>query len=710
MRNQNGSPRIDPLGRLFFRTLLIRLLLPGVVLAILGAAAWGVVAVQDARARQRRDAEAAAQYVRAFLDSGERLLDLTAAHIASEGNPDRPGGGGSKGGTTPPGAAHPVAELRMLLRTSEAFHRVLLLDGSRRVLASAPEAAAQTDFSGLLLWTPTHGVRALTVPYYSPVAEQIVIGLARRVSPKEILLAELDLDAMQEYAATIQEGRRTGTAVITDHYGNVLAHPDSTLVQEQQNLGHLDIIGAMQDRSSNSRIERVDGRRVLLSATREATSGWFVMLGLEVQEILLPLAGRALATIGAVLFLLLLGTYLLNRAARRSIVAPLREFTAGANALAAGSRDIPAAGGPGAGFRELRELAKAFRDMAQAVRNREDQLRASQERWQFALEGAGHGVWDWQLEEGTLFFSQGFLDMVGLSRREIGASGEDWLGRIHPEDAVQVRPEVERALRGEVSMFTSEYRFLTGDERYIWVLARGKVVERDAEGEPVRMIGTHTDITERREREETIRRIATERESMLKEIHHRVKNNLNVAASLLSLQAEHVKSAEDAQNAFRQSRDRIYSMARVHEELYKGDNLSAVDMKAYIEGISRELLSAYGREGTVSLETSIEAVTLDIETAVPCGIILNELVSNALRHAFPDGAAGVLRVDFTGRSGECFELAVSDNGIGLSSDHEAAMRRSLGLQLIHALAGQINASVKVETDGGTTFRIRSASC
>jgi hypothetical protein len=224
------------------------------------------------------------------------------------------------------------------------------------------------------------------------------------------------------------------------------------------------------------------------------------------------------------------------------------------------------------------------------------------------------------------------------------------------------------------------------------------------------MIGTHTDITERREREETISRIATERESMLKEIHHRVKNNLNVAASLLSLQAEHVKSAEDAQNAFRDSRDRIYSMARVHEELYKGDNLSAVDMKAYIDGISRQLLSAYGREGTVSLETSIEAVTLDIETAVPCGIILNELVSNALRHAFPDGAAGVLRVDFTGRSGECFELVVSDNGVGLGSDQEAAARRTLGLQLIDALAGQINASVKIETGEGTTFRIRSGSC
>ncbi len=704
------STRIQPLGRVFFRTLVLRLLLPGVVLALLGAAAWGILAVQDARARQRRDAEAAAQYVRMFLDSAERLLDLTAAHIAGEGRPYGPGGGGSGSATTPPGAAHPVAELRMLLRTSKAFHRVLLLDGSRRVLTSAPEAVAQTDFSGLLLWTPTHGVRALTVPYYSPVAGHIVIGLARRVSPNEILLAELDLDAMQEYAGTIQEGRRTGIAVITDHYGNVLAHPDSTVVQEQQNVGHLEIIGAMQDRSSKTRIERVNGRRVLLSGTREATSGWLVILGLDVAEILLPLAGRALVTIGAVLFLLLLGTYLLNRAARRSIVAPLREFTAGANSLAAGSREILPGSVPGAGFRELRELAKAFRGMAEAVRSREDELRASQERWQFALEGAGHGVWDWQLPDDTLFFSRGFLDMVGLSRDEIGVTGENWLGRIHPEDAPQVRPEVEKALRGEVAMFTSEYRFLTGDGSYIWVLARGKVVDRGADGEPVRMIGTHTDITERREREETIRRIAIERESMLKEIHHRVKNNLNVAASLLSLQAEHVKSAEDARNAFRKSRDRIYSMARVHEELYKGDNLSAVDMKAYIEGISRELLSAYGREESVALETNVEAVTLDIETAVPCGIILNELISNAIRHAFPNGAAGVLRVDFAGRSGECFELSVSDNGVGLGSDHHAAAQRSLGLQLIHALAGQINASVTVETDGGTTFRIRSASC
>jgi two-component sensor histidine kinase len=209
-----------------------------------------------------------------------------------------------------------------------------------------------------------------------------------------------------------------------------------------------------------------------------------------------------------------------------------------------------------------------------------------------------------------------------------------------------------------------------------------------------------------RSREKALTQAADEKESMLKEIHHRLKNNLNVAASLLSLQADEIDSLDGARKALIDSRARIYSMAQVHEELYKSENLSAVDMQSYVDGVTSELATVYGGENAVELSTRVDDVTLDIQYAIPCGIILNELISNAYEHAFPDGRDGHIEVRLESPAANRYRLMVRDDGVGTPPEVGPSTTSSLGIQLVYTLAEQIGAVVTLGRERGTSFELR----
>jgi PAS domain S-box-containing protein len=216
----------------------------------------------------------------------------------------------------------------------------------------------------------------------------------------------------------------------------------------------------------------------------------------------------------------------------------------------------------------------------------------------------------------------------------------------------------------------------------------------------------YVDITERRRAEAAIQASLREKEVLLREIHHRVKNNMQIISSLLNLQARHYQDPAVAA-VFRESHNRIRSMALIHEKLYRAGDLSRLDFSEYIQSMTAHLSLAYGIDpGRIRFEVESEGVFLDINTAIPCGLILNELVSNALAHAFPDGRSGTVRIECRKDEGRSVLLVVADDGIGLPEDFDIRRSASFGLEVVALLVDQLGGTLEWNREGGTKFQIR----
>ncbi|MCX6623500.1 MAG: response regulator [Acidobacteria bacterium] len=205
---------------------------------------------------------------------------------------------------------------------------------------------------------------------------------------------------------------------------------------------------------------------------------------------------------------------------------------------------------------------------------------------------------------------------------------------------------------------------------------------------------------ERRQAEALIRKELQEKEVLLKEIHHRVKNNLQIVSSLLNMQGKRVRGNQ-AKTAFRESEYRVQSMAMIHEFLYQNSTFSQLDLVAYLRRVADYLAASYGVAGVYSFVTG-EPAYLNLDQAIPCGLIVNELVSNCYKHAFPAGK-GTIRVEIHQES-ERFQVAVEDNGTGVSDEFRLSGSKSLGLQLIETLAiRQLHGALDIQRGDGTRF-------
>jgi two-component sensor histidine kinase len=212
------------------------------------------------------------------------------------------------------------------------------------------------------------------------------------------------------------------------------------------------------------------------------------------------------------------------------------------------------------------------------------------------------------------------------------------------------------------------------------------------------------DISERKKAEEGIKASLKEKELLLREIHHRVKNNLQIINSLLSLQTRYIKD-DDTLNIFKESQNRVRSMAIIHEKLYNSSNLVKIDFEEYVKDLANNLFYTYKiNPYNIKLNTDIDNILFDIETAIPCGLIINELVSNCLKHAFNGLNKGKINITLN-QIGEEFTLSVSDNGIGLPEDFNFTNTDSLGLLLINNLVKQLDGTIELDKNGGTTFKI-----
>jgi two-component sensor histidine kinase len=205
--------------------------------------------------------------------------------------------------------------------------------------------------------------------------------------------------------------------------------------------------------------------------------------------------------------------------------------------------------------------------------------------------------------------------------------------------------------------------------------------------------------------EQKLRRSLAEKEALLKEIHHRVKNNLQIVSSLLYLQENDLNDTKGIE-ILRESQNRVKSMALVHEQLYSTEDLAKIDFGRYVQELAANLFDAYGiDQGRIRLDIRAEDIDLEIDTAVPCGLIVNELVSNALKHAFPSESGGNVEVLIRMLDASRMEIAVADDGTGLAAPHTDTENQSLGLRLVDTLTAQLDGTLRVVSEKGTRFSI-----
>lgn len=247
-----------------------------------------------------------------------------------------------------------------------------------------------------------------------------------------------------------------------------------------------------------------------------------------------------------------------------------------------------------------------------------------------------------------------------------------------------------------------EYAYDTSTERR-WLSATVCLIAKTLSGRS-RFSYIVEDITERKQAQEQIKASLAEKDVLLKEIHHRVKNNLQIVHSLLRLQFRRTKD-EQAAEILLESQNRIKSMALIHENLYQSKDLSKIDLSVYIPILVEQLFNSYGiNSNVISYKTKIDNIFLDIDTAIPCSLVINELISNSLKYAFVDGK-GEIQIEFHCDNYNELTLIIKDNGIGIPENLVLAQTQSLGLKLVKSLVAQIEGSIDLDRLKGTNFKI-----
>ncbi|NEP83297.1 MAG: PAS domain S-box protein, partial [Okeania sp. SIO3B3] len=213
------------------------------------------------------------------------------------------------------------------------------------------------------------------------------------------------------------------------------------------------------------------------------------------------------------------------------------------------------------------------------------------------------------------------------------------------------------------------------------------------------------DITERKQAEEQIKQSLAAKEVLLKEIHHRVKNNLNIISNLLDLQS-HSITDEILLHLFNDAKKRIQTMGLIHEQLYKGNHLGKVDFSEYIKQLVNNIFfSCQSNYNRINPIIKVDAILLNLETAVPCGLLINELLMNTFKHAFPEGRVGEVQIAMSKDIDQKLVLEVCDNGIGIPSTVNWETSNSLGLKLVRLLAKQLNGTITFDTSKGTSVSL-----
>ncbi|MFO7447173.1 MAG: PAS domain S-box protein [Ignavibacteriaceae bacterium] len=301
-----------------------------------------------------------------------------------------------------------------------------------------------------------------------------------------------------------------------------------------------------------------------------------------------------------------------------------------------------------------------------------------------------------------IYLSPAFEEIWGIPAGEIYDNPAKRFEMIHPND----RRRINNLLTSRFTSkeFDEEFRIIRPDGEVRWIHSKSFPIKNEA-GEVYRIVGISEDITSRKNSEEQIKQSLKEKDILLREIHHRVKNNLQIISSLLSLQTSSIKDDKDME-IFVESQNRIRSMALVHEKLYQRRDLAGINLKEYIKELTDILKDTYTHKAQmINFNLDVQNILLNIDMSIGLGLIINELISNSFKHAFPDDRKGVVTIIIKTNRDNTLNVKVADNGIGFPENIDFQNTESLGLQLVSTIVEQHWGKIELHRKGGTQFKI-----
>lgn len=303
-----------------------------------------------------------------------------------------------------------------------------------------------------------------------------------------------------------------------------------------------------------------------------------------------------------------------------------------------------------------------------------------------------------------VYISPAYEKVWGRTCQSLYTNPKSWIDSIHPEDK---KDAVHTIFNQSEEVHTIgkgiNYRIIlpNGDIRWIWSRA---FPVKGISGEIYRIAGIAMDITERKLHEDQIKHALKEKDAILREVHHRVKNNMQIISSLLNLQLEHLHDKKDVE-LFKESQNRVKSMSLIHGNLYQSENLSEINFNDYTQDLLRELCISHDIDPDIKLNTDLEDVILNIETSIPCGLIINELATNSMIHGFPEGMKGEIYVGLSSQD-KILTLTVRDNGVGFPEGIDLDNVETMGMNLVKTLVGQLDGTIELNRENGTEIVVK----
>lgn len=318
-------------------------------------------------------------------------------------------------------------------------------------------------------------------------------------------------------------------------------------------------------------------------------------------------------------------------------------------------------------------------------------------RNELVIEGTRIGVWDWNVQTGETYFNERWADIIGYTISELEpVSIETWVKFAHPDDLEKSNLLIQEHFAGKTEYYDFQSRMRHKDGHWVWVHDRGKVFEWDKDGNPLRVCGSHIEITDQKELELNLKRALNERDVLLKEVHHRVKNNLQLLLSLARL-----KDKKGFIETF-ELEDSINSIARAYEAIYRSENLEKIKIGDYFEQIVDPIIKVHG----VNFFKNIEDQKQSIDFLIPLGLILTELLNNSIKYAFKDVIEKRISLIAKEDDGKLI-LRYFDNGIGYGKEilQNQEGTGSFGMTIIKGLIDQIDGSIRFYNDKGACAEI-----
>lgn len=579
-----------------------------------------------------------------------------------------------------------------------------------------------------------------------------------REEPLALLLANYSVEHVYNHFASLDLGENSYFLIIDDQ-NRIIYHPNPAMIGQHVNA---DFTQQFTENQGTTQLT-INGQDTVVSYAKSGMSGWTVT-GLIPAEIFT----RGIQSIQRILLLVLLASFFVVSAAaliyRRQVAGPIREITGRFKQVKQDNGDWPARinqkshdeiGELVQWFNTFMETMQAHRQAESDVRKYNRQLLAlqnislaisSSQDLEFVLQTIGKEMavllnaracaisrWDrktntlhplieygpddwWEGEQDDPVYHVDDYPLTAqvLARRESVQLAVNDPGTEPAEAAYMRRFNIATLLMlpmiyqdrvvGLVELMDNvESHFSDNQVTLAQLLAN----QAAAAIENLRLYQqARQELADRQRAEAQITTSLHEKEVLIKEIHHRVKNNLQIISSMLNLQSRHV-TRENALEAFAESQNRVRSMALIHEKLYQSKSLAWIDFAEYIESLTAYLFQSYTiSAGKVSLKMQVESVVLDLDTAVPCGLLINELVTNALKHGYPNGQTGEICIDFRLDDNQNLTLVVSNSGgVKFPAGLDIYTSTSLGLQIVNALVYQLDGTVELARDPYTTFKI-----